>query len=491
MSRLGLPLEIPQYRYSDNLRYQQRVKNLFGSSLIGYYPLWETSGVTAGDQSGNGRDGTYRNTAGVLNGVTLGQPGIGDGRTAPLFDGAAGYANLSVAELISAFNRLEGIVASWVCVPNIATWSDGTARDFLRIRTADNLNQLILGRTTTNNQIRWHFQSVNGTHIITDTSLNASTAWFHVATTWSKTANKVRHYLNGVQVGADGAYPSDWQGAPQTINIGNSGLDTNFHKGLLAHCAIGNTALSADSIAQLYQGGASPFEFQFAWFSDSHYEDTSWQTGQFGAFLASMASKNPSFGFGTGDIVGTQALVDQGGAATQEQVDGYNAEKAGLSFPVYELNGNHDWLFFNDHLVVDYGSIRVIGFHVTQDTWVVEAAELAWIESQLRSANGRRCILACHFPLANEIAMHIGGASQTAIINLCNTYDVRLYLSGHSHATGDAYKVGNNTLNVSGFTTVGPGKYVIVKVYGNKITMIPYGAASPFAQSMPVYSVGV
>jgi len=49
---------------------------------IAYWPMDEQSGTVAVDQSGNGRNGAY--TA-----VTLGQPGMGDGRTAASFDASS------------------------------------------------------------------------------------------------------------------------------------------------------------------------------------------------------------------------------------------------------------------------------------------------------------------------------------------------------------------------------------------------------------------
>ena len=49
------------------------------------------------DISGNGFDGAYT-------GVTLGQDGIGDGNTCPLFDGANDFLDFYSAGFSSAFN---------------------------------------------------------------------------------------------------------------------------------------------------------------------------------------------------------------------------------------------------------------------------------------------------------------------------------------------------------------------------------------------------
>ena len=61
--------------------YYRRVLHTENDNLVGYWTLRESSGSTAVDESGNGCDGTY-------NSPTLGQPGIGDGWTVPLFEEA-------------------------------------------------------------------------------------------------------------------------------------------------------------------------------------------------------------------------------------------------------------------------------------------------------------------------------------------------------------------------------------------------------------------
>ena len=64
---------------------------------IAYWPLSEASGTTIVDASGNARNGAY--TA-----VTLGQAGIGDGRTSASFDGSTSFGDLYSASLAGAFN---------------------------------------------------------------------------------------------------------------------------------------------------------------------------------------------------------------------------------------------------------------------------------------------------------------------------------------------------------------------------------------------------
>jgi hypothetical protein len=52
-----------------NLEYYQKIKQLFGSSIIAHWPMWEGSGSVAYDISGNGRNGAHLL---ALIGATLG-----------------------------------------------------------------------------------------------------------------------------------------------------------------------------------------------------------------------------------------------------------------------------------------------------------------------------------------------------------------------------------------------------------------------------------
>ena len=64
------------------------------SSLIGFWLQNEAAGGVSFDHSGYGRDGAYT-------GVTLGQPGIGDGSTAAGYDGINDFNNIYSADLVN------------------------------------------------------------------------------------------------------------------------------------------------------------------------------------------------------------------------------------------------------------------------------------------------------------------------------------------------------------------------------------------------------
>ncbi|GAI14148.1 unnamed protein product, partial [marine sediment metagenome] len=79
------------------LAYDDKV---LGMDPIAYWPLSETSGLVANCLVNPAQNGVYT-------GVTLGQPGIGDGNTAPYFDGTNDYVDVLTAAFIAAYNGSE------------------------------------------------------------------------------------------------------------------------------------------------------------------------------------------------------------------------------------------------------------------------------------------------------------------------------------------------------------------------------------------------
>jgi len=227
--------------------YSQSIINLFGrSSFVGYWPLDELSGVTAFDII-NGRNGTYRNTAGVLNGITLGQPGIGDGKPSVYFDGANGYCNIYSASLAAAFNSAEGTKIYWVKPDSI--FSDGISRICMSLR-ADVNNRIILEKSVAN---AWTFRysagSTNNFYNLTNT-----TDWTEVAIRWSQSLNLVTVNQNGNQMGSPTTCPL-WVGAlaSNVCVIGAaSTTPASLWKGHLQHVRLLNRYLTDDEIERSY-----------------------------------------------------------------------------------------------------------------------------------------------------------------------------------------------------------------------------------------------
>ncbi len=217
------------------LAYTNKIKAL---GPIAYYPQAEPSGTTIVDESGNGRNGTYV-------GVTLGQPGIGDGRTAAGYDGATSYGNIYSASLAGAWNGAEGSIVIW------GQWTenvDGANRFLANLFTNTN-NRLVIDRTAATT-LRWRYIA-GGTTKTINITIN-DTNWHAIAVTWNKAADRAIGYYDGGQSGTTQTGLGTWVGALTTALIGASTITPTFvWKGRSAHVALFNRALSAAEIASL------------------------------------------------------------------------------------------------------------------------------------------------------------------------------------------------------------------------------------------------
>lgn len=238
MKIAGIPLNriaVPRYHYADVVR------QVCGPSLIAYWPLWEQSGAVATDLSGNARHGVYT-------GVTLGQPGIGDGHTCPLFDGLTDYADLYSAGLAAAFNAEEGTLALWLRASGAGIWPDASQR-YLAIVNVDN-NNLVCFRKEAGGGLTCLYYANSAPSAVT--IVTVATDWLHVALTWSKENDEVKAYLNGTQSGDPQHGLGVWAGVPTSTRLGAfDNVPNGPWSGLLAHAALCGRTLVPAEIAQL------------------------------------------------------------------------------------------------------------------------------------------------------------------------------------------------------------------------------------------------
>lgn len=224
--------------------YNDNVINIFGSSLLAYWPLWEPSGATANDISGNARHGAYTS-------VTLAQTGIGDGRTAASFNGTTSYANIYSASLHSAFNGSEGSIICWLKVSGVGVWTDGILRRAVSIAFNTN-NRVTINKTLASNRVSVEYIAGATNKTVNITTSNVG--WLCLVITWSKSADQMICYLGGVQQGATQTGLGVWAGgASTTTTVIGAGATTpaNIFSGSLAHVAIGNRALTAAEVRDL------------------------------------------------------------------------------------------------------------------------------------------------------------------------------------------------------------------------------------------------
>lgn len=227
-------------RARNPLAYTNKIKAL---GPIAYWPQAEPSGTTIGDESGNGRSGTYV-------GVTLGQPGIGDGRTAAGYAGATSYGNIYSASLSNAI-AFDGACAAWIKMSAVGIWTDGVIRRALRIQDTAGTNIIGILKIS-NNTLRVEY-TANGSVSNRDIGGQTTTGWLHIAATWSDTGNTLELFLNGVSRGTS-ASSGTWNGtldsSKSVIGAQNTGAG-NPWSGFIAHLALWNRALSAAEIASL------------------------------------------------------------------------------------------------------------------------------------------------------------------------------------------------------------------------------------------------
>lgn len=229
--------------------YAEKVLGIQPANLVAYWPLWEAEGAVANDISGNGFHGAYT-------GVTLGQTGIGDGRTCPLFDGASGYVNIYTEALQTLFNSgglgAEGSCIIWAKVFNSGVWTDGNWRSAFMCEQGWDTNRIAFLRANSDNVLNWHYVA-NGTFDNPAKSSMSELDWMCLGFTWSKTADKVIAYYNGAQEGATETGLGTWNGGIllNHMNIGAGLTGTELWYGWLAHVILLDAPLSATKMLSL------------------------------------------------------------------------------------------------------------------------------------------------------------------------------------------------------------------------------------------------
>lgn len=236
--------------WTNKVNYTQIVQQVAPANLLAYWIMGEASGTTALDSSGNGRMGAYT-------GVTLGNAGIGDGRTSAGFDGATSFNNIFSASLAAAFNGSEGTVTSWARVSGSAVWTSGVAHRIVVFQVDAN-NQVQLRRGSTNNTLQWVYNAGGTTESVTLGSLSTLN-WMFLAWTWSASADQCKAYYKDdvtpfAQVGVTQTGLGIWAGTPAATTTQIGSLNTTpaqVWNGTLAHAAVWNTPLTSAQIATL------------------------------------------------------------------------------------------------------------------------------------------------------------------------------------------------------------------------------------------------
>ena len=176
-----------------NVQYMQRV---LATDPIAYWMQDEKQGLVSYDMV-TARSDAARN--GAYTGVTLGQPGIGDGRTSPRFDGANDFDDVFTPSFQAAFNGNAGTFTAWMRVFNVGVWTDGAGRAVVTFRVDGN-NEVHIVSAAVNNQLVLRYRS-GGVSQVTTLAGQVFTDWAQVGITWDKAVDEVRTYLRGIQQG--------------------------------------------------------------------------------------------------------------------------------------------------------------------------------------------------------------------------------------------------------------------------------------------------
>lgn len=232
-----------------NPQYHQII---LATDPIAYWPQDEKQGAIAYDwvrrRQGSDQDGVYT-------GVTLGQPGIGDGRTSPFFDGVNDFNDTFTAAFQGRFDGSEGTMMAWARVFNVGVWTDSISRFMMRLELDAGI-YIHIAKRGVNNQLQF-IRRGGGVISIVDDAGHAETDWMHLAITWSESilpTGEMRAFFNGVQVGGTQVGLGAWIGNITLALIGAlTVVPTNVWHGYIAHSAVFGRAVPPAEILHLYE----------------------------------------------------------------------------------------------------------------------------------------------------------------------------------------------------------------------------------------------
>jgi hypothetical protein len=231
-----------------------------------FVPMDDTSGTVATDLSGNDYHGQYNDNNGAE--AIENWPGAsatdGPFASAPYFQDNSGTGGdrflvdmlASATGFATAADWDEATYAIWCKVENVGWWTDGLIHYPYYQVTSGNTNRLLnFGhKSATSNQINFRlFLSGGSADLVTHAI--AETGWYAVMLTVSRSANQMKAYVNGTQVGATVAVPSDWNDNTLTLaTVGTSALSgASNWRGWLAGLTIWNKILTESERDSFFQ----------------------------------------------------------------------------------------------------------------------------------------------------------------------------------------------------------------------------------------------
>jgi len=228
--------------------YATKVLAVQSANIFAYWKLNELSGTTATDSSGAGHNGAYGGTS-----YTLGGTRWFDGLQSLLLAGTNNWIDIYSAGMIAAFDPKEFTFSAFIRIPN---WNDGSERRVFHW-LVDGNNAIVLRKDATNGQFSFIYTAGAVSKVVTVTSLSI-VGFFNVTITVNKTANEMKAYINGVQVGSTQVALGTFVGVPSSTNASLAARGaggTNSFLSAIAQVLIWKVALSGADVAIV----ASPY----------------------------------------------------------------------------------------------------------------------------------------------------------------------------------------------------------------------------------------
>lgn len=175
-----------------------RIKSLFGSSILAFYPIYDFESLVATDMSGNARLGAYRST-----GVSWVKSVFNDNQPCIKIDGTSGLVNMQTTALANAFSFNEGSI-SLACQVD-GTFGDGITRYILNIYASETAYIQIRKSTSGLSLLRKsasEVKSVSLTNQATGAYGFPPNKPIILTATWSVANAILKFYIDGILVGS-------------------------------------------------------------------------------------------------------------------------------------------------------------------------------------------------------------------------------------------------------------------------------------------------
>lgn len=226
--------------------YERRVLKL---DPIAYWPLWEESGTVAECLVDSAMNGAYARDVSVMG---TGD-GIGDGRTAPEFDGTNDYINIQSAALAAAINGDAGTALIWSRVNSAANWSDALSHHPFYLVDATDWQEFVYASIgTASAYMRWMYGAGGTVSSVGNVATGSPTDFFLHGLSWDKSADEMKAFFDGAKYGATQTGLGTWAGAITQAFIGsNSAVPTNPWHGRQAHMMLFDYAVPEAEIDKL------------------------------------------------------------------------------------------------------------------------------------------------------------------------------------------------------------------------------------------------